>query len=129
MNLNAAHLNENTVNLIQKLNNDYTYFSVDSVKKELGFHNPVFTERIHLDSRESGDSIDAHYNRNRNFSIRKIDFHCFNRSFAVKTKTYSNYKKCMNMLFPYLVLICMIFVLIFVFRINIVLGTGNSIKD
>ncbi len=138
--LNYSNLNNNTITSIEKLNNDYTYFSIDSLKKDIGYRNPAYArevdQRDHLDSHgsvESRDYYDLGQNTRNKILIKDIGIKlcCDSCPITVKTKTYSNYKKLCNMLYPYLVLFIMIFVLIFVFKVNIVLGNSekNSLTD
>jgi hypothetical protein len=115
----------------------------------VGFQNPVFndildlerieptlSENVSLNNMISNGSLDmAHSsmsidelklinNRATNtLASQEMNFVCFNHVFSVKTRTYVNFKKSVQMLKPLVVLLFMIIVLIGLFRLDILTGS------
>ena len=108
-----------------------SYISIDRV----GAQNPVYTnnEIYNLEApteqlnqpRFSIDSEDEINNEFRsvkyaNIMAQEIDILCCNNVYSIKTRTYVNIKKTLKMLLPVFVLIVLILVLVFFFKIDLI---------
>ena len=124
--------------LTETLSSAHSYTSINMLRKEIGFQNPVQNDSFDLDRKASVDSIDetldeSHENLKlhlRKFSsaihsnkLHEIDVLCCDKVFTIKTKTYLNYKNCLDMLKPFVVLIFMVAILLAFFRIDLFLTT------
>jgi hypothetical protein len=63
------------------------------------------------------------------FASNEMDYVCFNKVFTIKTRTFINFKKSIQMLKPFGVLLIMIVVLIGLFRLDVLTGSQMLAGD
>jgi hypothetical protein len=124
--------------------------------ENVGFQNPAFNDILDLEHIEatsperaslnnlmpksslesmqdlslSLDELKLINNRATNaLSNQEVNFVCFNHVFTVKTRTYVNFKRSLQMLKPFGVLLIMMIVLLGLFRLDILTGSQPFSSD
>ncbi len=127
MSLNNSNLYDGTKDLISSLNNDYTFFSFEaSNRNEIGFSNPLLDVLKPDFTRQRPSSIvsreDFKFTARRDLSKQKVEFELFNLfNVNLTAKTYSNYMAIKVILLPYIFLLLLFFIIIFVFKIDLII--------
>ncbi len=124
--LSNSNIYDGTKSLITSLNNDYTFFSFESAqRKETGFQNPLFISLETDAGRERPPSIESRddfaFTSKRSLKKQKVEIELFNMKLTMTARTYSNYRKAKVILAPYGLLLALIFILFFIFKIDLVL--------
>lgn len=121
--------------------------SLATLTTSIGFQNPIFDDQetsgldLIINSNENRASSNKAFNNQYNVSIDELkqindrasfsmansemDLLCFNRVYTVKTRTYINFKKSIKMLKPFIILLVMVAILVGLFRLDILVGSGN----
>ena len=115
-----------------------------------GFSNPAYTELMDLEAktaenREHNGRVMDSLEKNQSYSLslenlklinsrasnslatQEMDYVCCNTVYTIRTRTYVYFKKSVQILKPFLVLVVMIVILVFLFRLDIL--TGNVEDD
>ena len=132
-------MSESTSTVINSNSKNFTTISL--VDKGTGFQNPNYIdsynlEKSNLDTTQNDIILNAYESHEFNSSnsnpkvtssrrTNEIDLVCCKQVYSIKATTYSNFKRCMQMLKPLGVLFCLIFILIVLFRVDIFVKTNQ----
>ncbi|CAF1091784.1 unnamed protein product [Brachionus calyciflorus] len=125
--------------LISPNTNNFTSLSL--IDRATGFQNPNYIdsynlEKSNLDNKQNEIILNTYESNEFNSSnsspkvtsskrTNEIDLVCCKQVYSIKATTYSNFKRCMQMLKPLGVLFCLILILIVLFRVDIFVKTND----
>lgn len=119
----------------------------------IGINNPVFTHSVSSGSlgeheqenaeekptiftiNETGEQNNSFARRQSlarktsNIILQDVDIVIFEKVYTIRARTFINFKKSMQMIKPFIVLIIMIVILIGLFRIDVLVENGDNIID
>ena len=124
----------------------------ESNRLDYSFQNPTYDENFNIERSTSirqndfianfaenkhDENLDTHeidanqkrnlitFNRSNSTFLQDIDIVCCNKIYSIKPHTYNNIKNAIQILKPFLVLFIMIIILIGIFKIDILLPSGD----
>lgn len=107
--------------------NYYDSYEIDKPTLDSN-QNQVIINSIESKEINGPEEIKMQYSRKTNtLSLQQdVDIVICGRVYSIKSRTYLNFKKSLQMLKPFGVLIILIFVLIVLFRVEVLVQTGNQ---
>lgn len=122
---------------------DRNLIRISLFESEIGFQNPAFNDSFDLErpklnginsiTSESKNYIHTSKNRfepiTRSVILKDVDIVCCKKVFTIKANTYSNFKRCGQMLFPFGILIVLILILIVLFRVDVFVQNEDKFDD
>lgn len=118
--------------------NDNNLIRISLFESDNGFQNPNFTDSFNIETpnliidnskQTKSFSNDQFVSKNRSVILKDLDIICCKKIFTIKAKTYSNFRRCIQMLIPFGVLIALVLILIVLFRVDVFVQNEEKFDD